>query len=117
MKLCTKCNTLKDYTDFYKHPNRKGGTSYCKTCKNQYDMERWTKRKEEAILYKGGCCQNCGYSKYYGALEFHHTDPSQKDVDWNKLRLRSWDKITYELDKCVLLCSNCHREEHHRLRQ
>lgn len=83
--------------------------------KNQ--IARWIKIKHKAIDYKGGSCIKCGYNRYYGALEFHHTDPSQKDVDWNKLRLRSWDKIVSELDGCVLLCANCHREEHHRLLQ
>lgn len=82
--------------------------------KNQ--VQRWIKIKEKAIAYKGGCCACCGYNKFYGALEFHHTDPTQKDVDWGKLRLRSWDKITSELDKCVMLCANCHREEHHKSR-
>lgn len=80
-----------------------------------YQIKRWIKIKEKAIVYKGGCCANCGYSNYYGALEFHHTTPEEKDVDWGKLRLRSWDKITFELDKCVMLCANCHREEHQRL--
>jgi len=78
--------------------------------KNQ--IQRWIKIKKKAIDYKGGSCVKCGYNKYYGALEFHHLDPSQKDVVWTKLRLRSWDKITKELDKCILLCANCHREEH-----
>lgn len=81
-----------------------------------YQIKRWIKIKEKAIAYKGGCCANCGYNKYYGALEFHHVDPQQKDVDWGKLRLRSWDKITFELDQCVMLCANCHREEHQELR-
>lgn len=83
--------------------------------KNQ--IKRWIRIKKKAIDYKGGSCSACGYNKYYGALEFHHVDPSEKDVNWTKLRLRSWDKITQELDKCVLLCSNCHREEHHRIHE
>ena len=83
--------------------------------KNQ--IQRWIRRKKEAIEYMGGCCANCGYSRHYGALEFHHKDPNQKDFDWSKLRLKSWDKICEELDKCEVLCANCHREEHHRLRE
>lgn len=79
---------------------------------NQYCMNRWKKIKLLAIEYKGGKCSCCGYNDYIGALEFHHKDPTQKEVSWDKLRLRSWDKIKEELDKCVLLCSNCHREEH-----
>lgn len=78
----------------------------------RYQTNRWIKRKQKAIEYKGGSCINCGYSKYYGALEFHHLNSQEKDLDWIKLRLTSWDKITAELDKCVLLCANCHREAH-----
>ena len=78
--------------------------------KNQ--VQRWIKRKKKAIEYKGGCCSSCGYDKYYGALHFHHKNPENKDVNWTKLRLRSWDKIVLELDKCELLCANCHAEAH-----
>lgn len=78
-------------------------------------IQRWIKIKKKAIAYKGGACEFCGYSKHYGALEFHHKNPEEKDVTWTKLRLRSWDRIVVELDKCTLLCANCHREEHHRL--
>ena len=72
----------------------------------QYQIRRWIERKRKAIDYKGGSCAGCGYSKYYGALEFHHVDPKEKDVSWDKLRLTSWDNIIKELDKCTLLCAN-----------
>lgn len=65
-----------------------------------------------AVQYKGGSCSHCGYDKSNSALEFHHLDPSQKDLDWGKMRLVSEAKLKMELDKCVLLCANCHREEH-----
>lgn len=78
-----------------------------------YQVKRWIDRKIKAIEYKGGSCTSCGYAKHYSALEFHHPNPLEKDCDWNKLRLKSWDKITSELDKCILLCSNCHREVHY----
>lgn len=44
----------------------------------------------------------------YPAMHFHHRDGEMKDVSWTKLRLRSWDKIVLELDKCDLVCANCH---------
>lgn len=76
-----------------------------KLSKRNHDLKR------RAVEYKGGCCQVCGYSRFLGALEFHHTDPSQKD--WTVARNhRAWEVLRLELDKCVLLCSNCHREEH-----
>lgn len=78
--------------------------------KNQ--IQRWINRKIEAIDYKGGCCQVCGYKKSYKALQFHHRDPATKLYDWGKLRLRPIADIKSELDKCDLLCANCHAESH-----
>ena len=71
------------------------------------------KIKEWAIKYKGGQCENCGYNKCYEALDFHHRDKTQKDfcISDRNLTLH-WDEIKKELDKCSLLCANCHREEH-----
>lgn len=66
-----------------------------------------------AVEYKGGKCSVCGYDRCADALEFHHLDPSQKDFGISsKGYTRSWDKVKEELDKCILVCSNCHREIH-----
>lgn len=78
--------------------------------KNQ--IFRWRKRKEEALEYLGGACKHCGYAEHPAALQFHHVDPATKDFSWNKLKLKSWDKIHKELDKCIILCANCHAIEH-----
>jgi predicted HNH restriction endonuclease len=111
MQKCTDCSIDITEETGYKKSNTKW-QSKCKSCFNKYCIERWKDRKVKAIEYKGGQCKNCGYNKYYGALEFHHTEPSQKEADWNKIRLWSWEKIKLELDKCDLLCSNCHKEIH-----
>lgn len=108
MKKCLRCEEVKPLTEFYKKEKRLH--HLCKPCFNKYCSERWIGIKKKAIEYKGGCCQKCGYDKYYGALEFHHT--RDKDSDWTKIRLKKWNTIQLELDKCILLCSNCHREEH-----
>lgn len=73
---------------------------------------RWRRIKEKAIEYKGGCCQECEHVGHSATYDFHHVNPKEKDVSWTKLRLRAWDKITEELDKCLLLCANCHRLKH-----
>jgi hypothetical protein len=66
-----------------------------------------------AVAYKGGLCQVCGYNVCTEALEFHRLDPTQKDFGIsNKGYTRSWEKVKDELDKCALLCANCHREVH-----
>ena len=73
--------------------------------------KRRRKLKGMAIEYKGGKCQICGYSKYQGALDLHHVNPSEKEFSLgHKGYTRSWEKIAQELDKCILLCATCHRE-------
>jgi len=82
--------------------------------------ERWARRfkasqtrlrlKERAVSQLGGACQSCGYRKSVQALEFHHRDPSEKDFEISSKM--SWAAIEPELQKVVLLCSNCHRETH-----
>lgn len=76
--------------------------------------ESYQRRKKKAVEYKGGKCTRCGYSRSLAALEFHHPDPEVKDHGFVSGRhvLRPWDKQRAELDKCVLLCANCHREVH-----
>ena len=68
--------------------------------------------KKDMIKYKGGCCLNCGYDKYYGALTFHHLDPTQKRYEWKQMKFLHRKVVKRELDKCTLLCNNCHAEEH-----
>lgn len=73
------------------------------------------KLKEKAIEYKGGCCVKCSYNKCNSALEFHHLNPKEKDFTVGYYKVLAWDKIKIELDKCILVCSNCHREIHEEL--
>lgn len=74
---------------------------------------RRKKIRQLAVEYKGGHCQQCGYNRCIEALEFHHLDPSQKDFAISqKGHCRSWEKVKNEIDKCVMLCANCHREIH-----
>ncbi len=66
-----------------------------------------------AVEYLGGRCTRCGYERCAEALEIHHLDSSDKDFGISdKGYTRSWEKIRGELEKCELLCANCHREVH-----
>lgn len=66
-----------------------------------------------AVEYKGNKCEICGYNKCIDALEFHHKNSSLKDFSIsNKGYTRSLKKVKEELDKCILVCANCHRELH-----
>lgn len=90
------------------------GPSYskCKKCHSIEQSNRYTKRREDAIQYMGGSCCMCGYCKYNGSLHFHHLDPSEKDPNWKHLKSHPLKKITKELEKCILVCANCHGEIH-----
>lgn len=94
------------------HSLRNDGRYRCKKCNVDAVKKRRQTLKNKAIEYKGGECQNCGYDKYVGALEFHHIN-GEKDfgIAYNGYTY-SWKKVKKELDKCILLCSNCHREAH-----
>lgn len=70
-------------------------------------------RKLEAIQYLGGCCSNCGGTFHPAIYEFHHINPEEKDRDPSKMLQLSKERLYKELDKCILLCANCHRLTHH----
>ena len=67
-------------------------------------------RKQRMVDYKGGACVLCGYSKCLRAMDFHHLDPSTKRSNIAPSHNRSWEALRLELDKCMLICSNCHYE-------
>lgn len=110
IKKCPTCKTDKKISDFYE---RKPGVpaSKCKDCFNKYCIQRWINRKIQAIQMMGGKCFDCNNEYHYSVYDFHHL--TDKDVEWTKLRLKSAKQIKEELDKCVLLCSNCHRLRHY----
>ena len=78
-------------------------------------VKKWRQNtKNRFIQAMGGCCQICGYNRCNDALDLHHLNPKQKEFSFGKIIANptSWSKIIIELRKCVLLCSNCHREVH-----
>jgi len=88
--------------------------------RKQYLIKAVSQRRKNirlrAIEYKGSKCSSCGYDRCVEALEFHHTNPSLKDFSIStKGYTRSWERVMVELDKCIMLCANCHREIHAKL--
>lgn len=80
------------------------------------DIKNFRQRlKERAVYVLGGKCQCCGYDKCIQALDFHHLNPSEKDFNFNDNSNRSWKTTREEIKKCILVCSNCHREIHYGL--
>ena len=68
------------------------------------------KRKRELVYIMGGKCALCGYDKCIAALEFHHIDKGRKERQLSSGNCYSWEEDIEEVKKCVLVCSNCHRE-------
>ena len=101
---CKKCQSI-IASDSYKRNKHK---SYPSSAERRREMKRL------AVELKGGKCANCGI-EYNGEnaviFDFHHLDPTQKDFSISNKR-RLTDEVIAELNKCVLLCSNCHRMEH-----
>lgn len=85
----------------------------CCACTVEYSYKYMKNSKKRAVDYKGGKCEICGYSTSICALTFHHINPLFKEFNLSGTGLsKSWENLKPELDKCKLLCSNCHFELH-----
>lgn len=96
MRICKLCN--KKFQDF---KNR----SRCGSCNTKI---RRFRAKAAAIKYLGEECTKCGWQGNQAALQFHHKNSNKKDFIIGNVANKSWDIIKKELEKCILLCANCH---------
>lgn len=101
MNLCPICNQEKNINH-----------DVCGECKQKHIRKKYRDKKEKAVQMLGGKCSQCGYNKNNAALDFHHVNPEEKETTWYGMRSKEWEFIEQELKKCILLCSNCHRELH-----
>ena len=70
------------------------------------------KIKQKAVDYKGGKCEICDYNKSIWSLQFHHKESDKKEFTISNYSNLSWNKIKTEIEKCILICANCHGELH-----
>ena len=118
--ICICCNKE------FEAKKRKGGQTrlMCYDCipDNLGKKERNRRRRDclriasEALKEKTGCAK-CGYNAYGAALDWHHIEPHTKEANPAKQLQTSWSAYILEVEKCILLCSNCHREYHYRERE
>jgi len=113
---CPQCN--KDRICEKRNSNR-----ICRECYvsrgKKFNWNEWRAKvqveaKEYAIQYKGGKCEDCGVKDLPSACyNFHHLNPSEKKFSLgHKFNQKISDEIIEELDKCELLCANCHMAKH-----
>lgn len=80
----------------------------CNSCRTRIRRYR---TKQAAVSYKGGKCGRCGWKENIAGLQFHHPN-NDKEFEIGTAANKSWESIIQELDKCELLCANCHAVEH-----
>jgi hypothetical protein len=81
--------------------------------KSIYKRELVRQRKRDLVAYKGGRCERCDEDYHPNVFDFHHYDDTLKAFGVSQANMqRSWARLVAEVDKCHLLCANCHREVH-----
>lgn len=134
LKPNSKCQIC--HKPIYRIPSRLGTNHFCSYgCRNKYYSKEnsfvwkggeylpykkgreidWTRRREKkakALCLIGNKCSICGYDKCIASLDFHHKNPLEKNDTLKDLWSRRWEIIEIEIKKCIILCSNCHREHH-----
>lgn len=115
-RTCRNCNSTHDLTDFPKAGIVKGVQYYRHLCTKCYSTQKVDKSRERMLKFreykKTLKCNRCGYDDHR-ALQFHHTDDNKEGTPAVIARYRSWDSLMEELDKCEVLCANCHQIEHY----
>lgn len=118
VKICEICNQ--------KFESNSATRIYCYDCSGDSTRSLNATRKHQktilrrsmklqAIKLLGGKCSICGYNKCVDALEFHHKNPSAKEFKLGSGNTMSWKEYKKEALKCILVCSNCHKEIHYKL--
>ena len=118
IKICEICND--------KYETNSYSRIYCYKCSGESTRINNTTRKHQktilrrsmklqAIKLLGEKCSICGYNRCIDALEFHHKEPSEKEFKLGSGNTMSWKEYKIEALKCVLVCSNCHKEIHSKI--
>jgi hypothetical protein len=128
-RRCLECNP---YLDRESYLQKIAAPSFktCRICKKQFRRPKYRagsvcsacsttrrRRQRKAILveHKGGKCERCGYNKCLKALHFHHKDEKEKSFQIVSRMNSSLSILKLEVEKCELLCANCHAEEHDKM--
>jgi hypothetical protein len=89
---------------------RRGHRWRCKRCVADAVTRRHQKLRTLLVAEGGGCCAVCGYDACIVNLHFHHVDATAKSFSMSMARGKSEAAYRAEMEKCVLVCANCHGE-------
>jgi hypothetical protein len=124
MKICPSCGRLKSLDEFHKG-NRHGRQVWCKACRKAYDSAYYARNKRRIVarkrerereltewtrgLKEGVPCADCGGTFHPAAMEWDHLPGTEKrGAVSNLARFLSQASILAEIEKCELVCANCH---------
>ena len=117
-KECRSCRQLLSFDNFRIRTDRKNKLStYCRSCESRRLLERERDIKARCVEYRGGICMGCGLTFHNACYDFHHLEPEHKDFNIGALKSKSFESLKPELDKCALVCVNCHRHAHRLLKR
>ncbi len=102
-------STIKRYSDNKRiilNDDERKKNNYKRVCNHRQKI------KKKSVDYKGGKCEICGYDKSIWSLHFHHINSAEKTFSISEYGNLAWKTIQKELDKCKIICANCHGELH-----
>jgi len=113
---CKHCNISDVVENFPVAEIINGKTYYRHLCVSCYSKQKYSEKKKRVIKFreykKTLKCVRCGYDDYR-ALQFHHVNSDKEGILTKIVRDRSWDRAMEEINKCIVLCANCHQIEHY----
>lgn len=128
-KFCPTCKTDKPLDEFsWRSKPKNQRAPHCKVCYAAKRRETYQRNKAQIIAKNYERTKNT-YAKYKQwketlscslcpeddecTIELHHLDPSKKDFNVSELAWRgAWKKLMEEVDKCIVVCGNCHTKIH-----
>lgn len=123
-KICGNCNKELELSYFYSNgATSTGKFKYKPTCKKCENSSRNHEFQSKILNYLESCgksynCEKCNYTGVWGSLDFHHVHPEDKLFTIGEYSVKTGsqqhfqENVVPELDKCIVLCPNCHRQEH-----
>ena len=128
MKTCGMCKEEESLDKFCKDKSKPNGFGRCKACqkimakkhydknslvyKNRQEVRRKEHQQKVQKIKELKKCNECGDDRHY-VLDFHHKNPKDKSFGIGENLSCNFEKILGEIDKCIVLCSNCHKEFHY----
>lgn len=95
-----------------------GHSNTCIPCRRTWERKQRDEAWKRIFEHMGGECKHCHAEDLCpSAYDLHHTDPTKKEKNIGGMLTCSWKSILYEIEKCILLCANCHRALHHKERR